>query len=112
MVWVTAVTEEALIFPETDQVGLYHVSLRDSAGTQAAGGFAVNLFSPAESAIAPADALNIGQVAVETDDEGHVGQREWWPWLLLVALLILLVEWWVHFRGARVPVFTPRRWTL
>ncbi len=112
VVWVTAVTEEALIFPETDQVGLYHVSLRDSAGTQAAGSFAVNLFSPAESAIAPADALNIGQVAVETDDEGHVGQREWWPWLLLVALLILLVEWWVHFRGARLPVFTPRRWTL
>jgi Ca-activated chloride channel family protein len=102
-VWTADVSEEALIFPETDQLGLYRVSLRDDEGTRPAGSFAVNLFSPAESAIQPADALQIGQVAAETTPEGDVGQREWWPWLLLIAVLILMVEWWVQHRGPKLP---------
>lgn len=101
--WTAEVGEEALIFPETEQLGLYHVSLRDSEGTRAAGSFAVNLFSPAESAIAPAESIAIGQTAVEPEAEGDVGQLELWPWLLLIAFLVLAVEWWVHHRGARLP---------
>ncbi len=102
-VWQTPVGEAALIFPETDQLGLYQVRLQDNEGAQSAGSFAVNLFSPAESAIFPAEVLDIGQVTVTTEDEGNVGQREWWPWLLLAAILILIVEWWVHYRGVRLP---------
>lgn len=101
--WTAEVGEEDLFFTETDTPGLYTVLLRDAAADRPAGSFAVNLFSPAESAIRPADSLPIGQTVVETEDEGDVGQRELWPWLLAMAVVILIVEWWVHHRGTRWP---------
>ncbi len=104
--WMVEVGEEAVVFPETDQLGLYRVSLRDDTGTRPAGSFAVNLFSPAESAIRPAATLTIGQVAADVTEQNDVGQREWWPWLLAIALLILAAEWWVQHRGPRLPKFT------
>ena len=108
-VWTAEVGEDAIIFPETNQLGLYHVSLRDDEGTRATGSFAVNLFSPMESAIAPAASLDIGQVTAETEHEGDVGQRELWPWLLTVGLIILAVEWWVYHRGTRLPKLNFKR---
>ncbi|MBK7916402.1 MAG: BatA and WFA domain-containing protein [Chloroflexi bacterium] len=102
-VWTADVGEDALIFAETNQLGLYRVSLRDEQGTRPAGSFAVNLFSPAESAIQPAASLSIGQVTADTTAEGNVGQREWWPWLVAVAILILMVEWWIQHRGPSFP---------
>ncbi|MCB8924615.1 MAG: BatA domain-containing protein [Ardenticatenaceae bacterium] len=101
--WTAEVGEEDLFFTETDQPGLYTVLLRDAAADRPAGSFAVNLFSPAESAIRPVESLQIGQTQVETEDEGDVGQRELWPWLLAIAVVVLIVEWWVHHRGTRWP---------
>lgn len=101
--WTAEVGEEDLFFTETDMPGLYTVLLRDAAADRPAGSFAVNLFSPAESAIQPAESLPIGQTVAETDGEGDVGQRELWSWLLAIAVLILIVEWWVHHRGTRWP---------
>jgi Ca-activated chloride channel family protein len=102
-VWTADVGEDAIIFSETEQLGFYHVSLRDDEAMRAAGSFAVNLFSPHESAISPAESLNIGQVSMETEAEGDVGQRELWPWLLFIALILLAVEWWVYHRGTSLP---------
>ncbi|MFQ5436349.1 MAG: hypothetical protein ACE5FD_15905, partial [Anaerolineae bacterium] len=101
--WQADVGEEAIIFAETDQLGLYRVTLRDSGGDRPAGSFAVNLFSPTESAIRPAENLQLGQTAVTNAADGDVGQREFWPWLLGIAIFILLVEWWVHHRGTQRP---------
>ncbi len=101
--WTAEVGEEDLFFTETDAPGLYTVLLRDAAADRPAGSFAVNLFSPAESAIRPVESLQIGQTQVETEDEGDVGQRELWPWLLAIAVAVLIVEWWVHHRGTRWP---------
>ncbi len=101
--WTANVGEDALIFTETDQLGLYQVTLRDKDGDRAAGSFAVNLFSPAESDIQPTETVQIGQTAVTTTSDGDIGQREFWPWLLGLALLILIVEWWVHHRGTQLP---------
>ncbi len=102
-VWTAEVGSEAIIFGETADPGLYHVSLRDTNGEQPAGSFAVNLFSPAESTIGPAPAIVLGQTTVETTDENDVGQRELWPFLAAVAFIVLLVEWWVYHRGTRWP---------
>jgi Ca-activated chloride channel homolog len=95
--------EQGILFAETDQPGLYSVSLRDPAGDRPAGSFAVNLFSPTESAIRPVEVIRLGQMTVETADKEDVGQRELWPWLALIAVLVLLVEWWIYHRGARWP---------
>ncbi len=105
-IWRSDVGEGELIFAETEQLGLYQVRLRDGgvAGEERpAGSFAVNLFNPAESAILPAAAVQVGQTAVTTGEEGAVGQREFWPWLLALAFVVLLVEWWVHHRGTKLP---------
>jgi hypothetical protein len=101
--WRADVGETALIFSETGQLGLYAVSLQDDNGARPAGSFAVNLFSPAESQIQPAATVRIGQTTVETATDGDVGQREFWPWLVGLAFIILLTEWWVHHRGAQLP---------
>ncbi len=101
-VWKTAVTGDPITFSETDMLGLYQITLHDSTGEQEAGAFAVNLFSPSESAIAPAEQLQVGQMDVQTaTDEGNVGQRELWIWLTAVAVLLLVIEWWVHYRGVQ-----------
>jgi hypothetical protein len=101
--WTAEVGEEAIFFNETGQLGLYQVSLRDGSGVRPAGRFAVNLFNPVESVIQPAGVLRIGQATVETAVNGDIGQRELWPWLVALALAVLIVEWWVHHRGARLP---------
>jgi hypothetical protein len=101
--WSADVGEEAIFFTETDQPGLYAVALRDEAGARPAGSFAVNLFAPIESALQPAEAVTFGQTTVESAAEGDVGQRELWPWLAAVAFIVLIVEWWVHHRGTRLP---------
>ena len=108
-VWVQPVnSSEVLLFDETDQLGLYQLERVDNSGSHPAGQFAVNLFAPAESAITPAAAIHIGQTAVSTPPASNIGQYELWPWLLAAALLVLLVEWWVYHRGARLPKITFR----
>lgn len=101
--WRAVIGEDDLIFSETDALGLYNVVLRDGAGDRPAGSFAVNLFSPTESAITPQASIRVGQVEVETAVAGDVGQRELWPWLVALALIVLVAEWWVHHRGAQLP---------
>jgi Ca-activated chloride channel family protein len=98
------VGEGALSFTATTQLGVYGVELLSGSTGQGGGQFAVNLFAPGESAIAPADGITVGQtdVAGAGADE-DVGQRELWPWLAIAALLVLLIEWWVYHRGSVLP---------
>lgn len=107
--WRETVTESAVIFDESEQLGLYRVILRDAGGDRPAGRFAINLFAAQESAIQPAPTLQLGQATVTAAGEEDVGQRELWPWLAGLAFLILIIEWWVHFRGARLPEIELKR---
>lgn len=107
--WTAAIDTNDLIFADTSQPGLYQVNLEDTNGTRPAGSFAVNLFAPAEVTVRPAASIQVGQTTVETAVAGQVGQRELWPWLAGAALIVLLVEWWVHFRGARRPQIRLKR---
>lgn len=101
--WFAELGEEALLFSDTNQPGLYELTLRSASGDRDGGNFAVNLFSTQESAIRPVETIVVGEVSVETAVEEGIGQREFWPWLVAIALLILLIEWWVHHRGTRLP---------
>ncbi len=106
--WIEPAGEEATVFEETEQIGLYTVRLRTAEGDQPGGQFAVNLFSSAESDIEPAATIRIGQTTLSEPGDDDVGRREFWPWLAGIAVLILALEWWVHFRGARLPRFRRR----
>ncbi len=62
--------------------------------------FAVNLVSAEESNVEPRNALDIPGERVEARPSEEVVFREYWPWLLLVAIALLLLEWWIYHRRA------------
>jgi Ca-activated chloride channel family protein len=101
--WANAAAEGTLVFPETDQLGVYEVMMSGPDGERLADSFAVNLRSAGESHIAPAASVQIGLHSLDTSGEKDLGQSELWPWLALLALLILMAEWWVYQRGPRLP---------
>jgi hypothetical protein len=69
---------------------------------------AINLFGTGESNISPisSDMLNLGGGELDAEAEEQFGFREWWQIMLLIALLILLYEWYVYFQRLRVPETT------
>ncbi len=98
-------TEAGVIFAQTNRLGLYTV--RSNQGVL--GRFAVNLFDPRESAIAPADTIRIGRADVAAASRQAQGEFEIWPWLAAAAFLLLLLEWWVYQRGTVLPALPARK---
>ncbi len=90
------------VFAATDRLGVYTVE-QEGQFVQSAppvAYFAVNLFDPAESDIAPQDVIQVGQAAISgANQKEERGQHEFWPWLALAALLILGIEWWTYYVG-------------
>jgi hypothetical protein len=98
------VSEGTLAFAATSQPGVYRVELLENAAVQTSAAFAVNLFAPEESAIAPKDSITIGQTGVAgAADRDQFGQREVWQWLAVAAMIMLIAEWWVYHRGSTLP---------
>lgn len=80
-------------FTATRQVGIYQVRWQD--GTRRS--FAVNLLDGSESNIEPRPGFELGSVHIDTVRE--VGQpREVWKYFALLALLVLLLEWYIYNR--------------
>jgi Ca-activated chloride channel family protein len=70
----------------------------------------VNLFSSLESRIAPQPSISLSGNVIAPASREEVGQREFWPYIALAALLVLLIEWYVYQR--RLQVRTVFRRTL
>jgi hypothetical protein len=87
-----------LIYGPPNLVGLYHVSWAEQVRYR----FAVNLFDAPESLIEPREALWVGEDQVSQSQEPVKKRQELWPWFVLAALLILLVEWVVYNRRISV----------
>ncbi len=98
-------TDEVLTYAATDVLGVYQVELISEEARETGGLFAVNLFSEQESQIAPQDVIIVGDAEVSSanTNQDTLGQRELWPYLAGLALLILVVEWWVYHRGTGLP---------
>ena len=98
------VTEDtALSFAETHQPGLYLLDVLAENEVIESQAFAVNLFGSGESNIAPRETINVGGGVTEGDDTEQVGFHEWWPGLVMLALGVLLLEWYLYFQRLRVP---------
>ncbi len=81
-------------FAQTDQSGVYHASYKELNTP-----FAVGFSSPAESQITPHPDLQIGGSTPSSEVVPQSSQREIWGWLAVVALLLLITEWWIYQRG-------------
>ncbi|MHB8126052.1 MAG: hypothetical protein ACYDEJ_10500 [Desulfitobacteriaceae bacterium] len=69
-----------------------------SKGEKQLSSIAVNYFSPQESQVKPSIHLMLGK----KDLNGEVSTKvkwEFWPWVVLTALLLLALEWWVYLHG-------------
>jgi hypothetical protein len=83
----------AFHFAQTAQVGVYAVVNKDDTVQR----FAVNLFHPPESDIQPKN-IEIGHTEVTGENHVEPARREAWKLLLLVALAVLLFEWYIYNR--------------
>ncbi len=98
----TQVTLDDAPYTDTQLPGIYTLEEFRDGDLEARHRYAVNLFAPAESRIAPQQELNVPQVsglqsAVTRD---RVGRQEFWRWLAALALIILVIEWLVYQRNS------------
>lgn len=93
---VEAQREGSFVFTQTDELGVYQV--REDEGSQVRQQFAVNLFDSRESDLTPAEKLSIGYEEVSAARGLLPQRRELWRWLVLAALAVLLLEWYVYNR--------------
>jgi Ca-activated chloride channel family protein len=93
----------SLAFTETGELGFYAVNFL-SKDKNSYEYFAVNLFDEAESNLRPRQTIQVGRTAVSAATSEQVGQRELWPWLAALALLILLIEWQVYHHRTALPL--------
>jgi len=77
----------------TDHLGIYQV-VRDDGGQR---GFAVNLLDANESHIEPRKEIHIGNERFSADQE-RKQPLELWKWIILLALILLMVEWYIYNR--------------
>ena len=90
-------TQNELTFTETFETGFYAVNFI-SGDTNTVEYFAVNLFDGTESDIRPQETIQVGSTTVTPTASQQIGQRELWPWLAGLALIILMVEWQAYHR--------------
>ena len=94
---VSKVPPNRIVFTDTDMVGIYEVT-----GEGFMEKFAVNLLDESESDIKPADKIEIAGQEITSSPVSTVSNREMWGSLILVALILLAVEWWVYHRRVLV----------
>jgi hypothetical protein len=99
-----------IVFGPLQRVGIYNLSWQGVAGPRdaqvgqrAVRPFAVNLLDPYESDIGAVERLPLvtGNIDARRTDRAEASLRLW-PWLLLAALGIMMVEWWVYNRRVQL----------
>jgi Ca-activated chloride channel homolog len=87
-------------FNQTDKIGIYSV-IQYTQNQALHGSFAVNLFDPLQSRLAPASLLPIAQSRPFDSGGSTVPRvlREIWPWIAAFLLLVLCAEWWFFSRS-------------
>lgn len=87
-------------FGNTDLLGVYTAEWDSAAGRQTRR-FAVNLLDADESNLAPVTQFQVGDLTVTAGDTRRV-PFPLWQIVLGVALLFVLVEWWIYNRRVQI----------
>ncbi len=89
----------AFRFAATDRVGVYQITPEGKPPTT----FAVNLLDDHESFIQPRPQVTLlGQTATAQADGGRLGNLELWPFLALLALVLVCAEWLLYNSRAKL----------
>lgn len=87
------VTSTPVIYENTERAGIYQVT-----GKGIRREFACNVASPQESSIKPRETLKVGSRQFATSAKGVRTNREFYGWLIFVALAVLTIEWYAYHR--------------
>ncbi len=79
-------------FSQTETPGNYLVRADDKLADL----FTINLFDQRESTIAAVEEIQLGYQTVTATTSLAQTRREYWRWLLVVMLGILVTEWWIY----------------
>jgi hypothetical protein len=95
-----------ITFVKTDALGVYRYVVDPKNGDnenapQPRRAFAVNLLDMNESNIEPRPAIRIGNERVVAGEEKYQ-TREIWKWILLLAVALLALEWYIYHRRIAV----------
>ena len=93
---MTAGSDGAFVFSRTDKSGVYEVS--EEGGKEPMQIFAVNLLDRLESDLVVRDELNLGYEEVAGAVVSEPARRDFWPWLVMLTLVIISVEWFIYNR--------------
>lgn len=89
-----------LSYARTKDTGVYQLTFDDPATTGET--YTCNLLDANESHVAPNERFTVGSENVEAVLAETKVNEPLWPWAAGLALLILLVEWWVYNRRVMV----------
>ena len=92
--------DSRIVFTDTTQVGVYTVFVDG----EPFGKFVANLLNPQESDLSPpqlADDPNAGEGTERVQSNLPEVNREIWGYAAFLALLLLIVEWWVYHQNRR-----------
>jgi len=95
-----------VVFGPIEHAGVYELSWRGDAGAtdtrrdgRVVRRFAANLLDPRESRVGALAQLPLSDRVVGASGPGGVERvRQWWPWFLVAALIVMIAEWWVYNR--------------
>ncbi len=96
----------SIVFGPIRHTGTYQVQWAGTAGPtdivddgRVTRFFAANLLDPKESNIRTTPQISLANRVVNADSGAEIKRtKDWWPWLLAAALVILMLEWWIYNR--------------
>lgn len=101
---VIAAPDGRIVYGPIHRTGVYRVEWTGSMGAsdieddgKVLRFYAANLLDGPESDIGSAETLGLSNRVVSASNQGEITRlKEWWPWLLLGALCVMMVEWWIY----------------
>ncbi len=94
------------MYGQNDLLGFYHLEYDSTFPPIILSSF---LGSPEESCIKPAQEIKVGEKTL-TQDSTAILNRELWPFFVIMALVVMLLEWyWFHRRSLSIWQFLPKK---
>lgn len=101
---VIAAPDGRIVYGPIHETGVYRVEWMGSMGAsdieddgKVLRFYAANLLDGPESDVGSAETLGLSNRVVSASNQGEITRlKEWWPWLLLGALCVMMVEWWIY----------------
>lgn len=93
---VQARADNAYVFGNTEDSGIYEI--RPSGNQEIDQLIAVNLLDRRESNLAVAEKIELGYVEIEGTRSRVPARREFWPWIVMLVIVVLMIEWLIYNR--------------